>query len=165
MSGLYLFAVIGATRVAISTGEIEAVVKLGSLAPVPGSPRHVAGLATLRSRVLTIIDAAMLITGRGCCSQNCSGKSGCHAIVCDISGHSYGILVDGLEDIEQVDTPCHPVCGRLDPAWHPYVRGTLEHDGHPYMVLSIAGFIESPAAIAPAAPGRCGPAGAGCCPA
>lgn len=142
MSGLYLFAVIGGTRVAIATEEIEAVVKLGEVSPVPGSPPHVAGLATLRSRVLTILDAARLLTGSTCCGQGCA--AGCHAIVCDVSGHSYGISVDSLEGIETVESPCHPVCGRLDPHWRPYARGTLDYDGRSHVVLSVAAFVEAP---------------------
>ena len=45
----------------METGEVEAVVKLTDISPVPGMGAHVAGLSALRSRVLTIIDVAALI--------------------------------------------------------------------------------------------------------
>src|SRR3546814_6126183 len=64
MSQLYLFARIGGADVAVRTEEIEAVVKLTDISPVPGVPPHVAGLSALRSRVLTIIDTAALVQGR-----------------------------------------------------------------------------------------------------
>lgn len=147
MSELYLFATIGGERVAFRTTEIEAVVKLRELTPVPGAPRYVAGLSALRSRVLTIINAAEIISARFSCDagRSCPDcvRQGlvCHAIVCEISGHSYGLLVNGLEDIRMVDSPPMPVCGRLDPAWQPHVRGVIENEGQSYFILSVATFL------------------------
>lgn len=142
MTGLYLFARIAGTGVAIRTDEVEAVVKLSELSPVPGVPPHVAGLSALRSRVLTIIDAAKLVCGAQWIPQQDDGQDR-HAVVCEISGHSYGILVDGVDDIQTIETPPLPLGGRIQPVWKPYARGVLEHAGRPHFLLRISDFLDN----------------------
>ncbi|HWV12729.1 MAG TPA: chemotaxis protein CheW, partial [Sphingobium sp.] len=44
MEQLYLLATLAGTRVAVAAHEVEAVVKLADISPVPGMLRHVAGL-------------------------------------------------------------------------------------------------------------------------
>ena len=56
MSSLLLIVTIAGERVALSAGAVESVVELDTLIQVPRAPPHVAGLSTLRSRVLTVID-------------------------------------------------------------------------------------------------------------
>lgn len=141
MSGLYLFVSIAGTDIAIRTEEIEAVVRLSELSPVPVVAGHVAGLAALRSRVLTVIDAASQITGRPPRKVE-AGSDENYAIVCDVSGHSYGILVDRVEDIRTITTPVMPICGSLSAAWKPYANGVVEEDGRPYFLLSLPSFLD-----------------------
>lgn len=138
MNTLYLFAHIAGTGVAISTDEVDAVVRLHELSRVPGVPGHVAGLAALRSRVLTIIDAGALVRG---VPQAHDGES--HAIVCEIGGHGYGILVDRVDDIQTVEAAPLPICGRIDPAWHSYAKGVIESAGQSYFLVTLASFLES----------------------
>ncbi|BAI95878.1 hypothetical protein Sj15T_02140 [Sphingobium sp. TA15] len=137
MNQLYLFATLAGTRIAVQTREVEAVVKLTDISPVPGMGAHVAGLSALRSRVLTVIDAAALVRGLPTPAE----KRG-FAIIADISGHSYGLMVDAVHDICQVPEGELPLRGQLDPAWAPYARGLVEHEGQPYLLVSLSGFIE-----------------------
>ncbi len=137
MSGLYLFARIAGTAVAIPTGEIEAVVRLRDLSPVPCVPDHVAGLSALRSRVLTVIDASALVTGRRHPGRDRPDAER-YAIMCEAGGHSYGVLVDGVDDVDTVDTPRMPICGRIEPEWQPYAEGVIEQAGEPRFILSIS---------------------------
>ncbi len=137
MDQLYLLATLADTRIAVETGEVEAVVRLTDISPVPGMGIHVAGLSALRSRVLTIIDVAALIHGRVTPAE----RRGL-AIIANISGHSYGLMVDGVSDICRVPEGELPLRGQLDPAWAPYARALVEHDGHPWLLVSLAAFIE-----------------------
>ncbi|CAM8649673.1 MULTISPECIES: chemotaxis protein CheW [Sphingobium] len=137
MDQLYLLATLADTRIAVETGEVEAVVRLTDISPVPGMGAHVAGLSALRSRVLTIIDVAALIHGRA----TPAARRGL-AIIANISGHSYGLMVDGVSDICRVPEGELPLRGQLDPAWAPYARALVEHDGHPWLLVSLAAFIE-----------------------
>ncbi|WP_188063561.1 chemotaxis protein CheW [Sphingobium sp. KCTC 72723] len=137
MDRLYLFATLADTRIAVETGEVEAVVKLTDVSPVPGMGAHVAGLSALRSRVLTIIDVAALIHGVPTAPE----RRGL-AIIANISGHSYGLMVDGVTDICRVPEGELPLRGQLDAVWAPYARAIVEHDGQPWLLVSLAGFIE-----------------------
>ena len=142
--GLYLFARIADTAVAINTDEVDAVVRVDMLSPVPGVPGHVAGLFALRSRVLTILDAAALVYGRrheADCADDAEAER--HAIVCEIGGHGYGILVDRVDDIQTIETAPMPICGRIDPAWQAYAKGVIEMDGQPYFVVTLASFLDA----------------------
>lgn len=138
MDQLYLLATLAGTRIAVDTREVEAVVKLTEVSPVPGMGAHVAGLSALRSRVLTIIDVAALIHG----VASASDRRGL-AIIADISGHSYGLMVDGVSDICRVAEGELPLRGQIDPAWTPFARGIVEQDGEPHLLVSLAGFIDA----------------------
>lgn len=144
MNGLYLFARIAGTAVAISTDEVDAVVRLHELSPVPGVQSHVAGLSALRSRVLTIIDAAALVLRQKSEAHlSVESEAECHAIVCEIGGHGYGILVDRVDDIQTIESPPVPICGRIDPLWQPYVTGVIETPSAPYFLITLLGFLDS----------------------
>lgn len=145
MDQLYLLATLAGTRIAVDACEVEAVVRLTDIAPVPGMGAHVAGLSALRSRVLTIIDVAALIRGQAT-PANQRGL----AIIANISGHSYGLMVDGVSDICRVPDGELPLRGQLDPAWATYARAIVEHEGHPWLLVSLAAFIEG-GAVAQAA--------------
>ena len=137
MDQLYLLATLAGTRVAVATQEVEAVVKLADISPVPGMAPHVAGLSALRSRVLTIIDVPTLIRR----VPTPAGQRG-FAIIADISGHSYGLMVDAVHDICQVPEGELPLCGQLDQAWAPYARAIVEQNGQPHLLVSLASFVE-----------------------
>lgn len=135
---LYLFATLAGTRVAIATDEIEAVVKLTEIAPVPGMPSHVAGLSALRSRVLTIIDIAALIHGHATPTDQRR-----LAIIANISGHSYGLMVDGVSDIDAVDGGPQPLRGQIAPEWRPYARGLVDSDAGACLLVTLSSFVEA----------------------
>ena len=137
MNNLYLFARVADTGVAVRASEVEAVVKLSGLSTIPGVPGHVAGLATLRSRVLTIIDIAALISGK--CDP---AEVRSYAIVSEICGHSYGLLVDQVIDICEVTEEILHLRGRIDPAWQRYAEGVKMREGEPHLLVSLGSFIE-----------------------
>jgi purine-binding chemotaxis protein CheW len=137
MNNLYLLATLAGTRIAVEGWEVEAVVRLTDVSPVPGMGKHVAGLSALRSRVLTIIDVAALITG-----QSTPEDQRGLAVIANISGHSYGLMVDSVSDICPVADGELPLRGQLERAWAPYARAIVEHDGHPWLLVSLAAFID-----------------------
>lgn len=138
MDQLYLLATLAGTRIAVNAKEVEAVVKLADISPVPGMAAHVAGLSALRSRVLTIIDVPALINGT---RTQRDGRG--LAIIADISGHSYGLMIDAVHDISQVPEGGLPLRGQLDRAWSPYASAIVEHEGQPHLLVSLSSFIES----------------------
>ncbi|RVT43150.1 chemotaxis protein CheW [Sphingobium algorifonticola] len=142
---LYLFARVAGTPIAVRSEDVEAVVRFADISPVPGMPRHIAGLSALRSRVLTMIDIAALIDDR-----SASRLQGQLAIVADISGHSYGLIVESVSDICAVQQAPLPLHSPLSPAWAPFVQAIVENEGTAHLLVSLASFID-PALTAQAA--------------
>src|SRR3546814_6941560 len=56
MNGLFLIAEIGGRAVAISADQIESVVDIGVVTPIPLADARVRGLAAISSRVVTVIN-------------------------------------------------------------------------------------------------------------
>jgi len=136
---LFLFASIAGVPVAVRAREVEAVVRLGDIVPVPLVAAHVRGLAALRSRVLTVIDMEARIFGKGGLDETAS-----LAIVADIAAHSYGFLIDSVSDICPAPEDAQPVHGRIDPIWAAYVSGLVEHEGQSHLLVSLADFALPP---------------------
>ena len=133
---LYLFANIAGTAIAIPTSELEAVVHLGEIEPIARTASHVRGLAALRSRVLTVIDVRARITGEITPIAHAP-----LAIVAEVEGHAYGLMIDGVTDICAVEGDVERVRGRISPIWESYAQGMLIHEGKLHLAVSIADFI------------------------
>ncbi|SCW52584.1 purine-binding chemotaxis protein CheW [Sphingobium faniae] len=138
MTRLYLFATLAGERVAIMAEEVEAVVSLSDISPVPGLGSHVAGLSALRSRVLTVLDIAMLLHGTSTAVEQRQ-----LAIIAEIGGHSYALMVDGLSDICRASGGQQPLRGQLYPAWRLYARAMVEHEGRSWLLVSPSAFLGS----------------------
>ena len=66
MTEMLLVIMLAGRRAALPAVQVNAVVELAEVTPVPRAARHVAGLAALRSRPLTVIDCtAALGIGNG----------------------------------------------------------------------------------------------------
>ncbi len=140
-NNLFLFACIAGAPIAIRASEIEAVVRLGDVVPIPLVQNHVRGLAALRSRVLTVIDMEARIFGTRAPETRIT-----LAVIADIAGHSYGFIVDSVSDITQALEDIQPIRGCIDPAWTPYAAGLVEYDGRSHLLLSLADFVATPSA-------------------
>lgn len=138
MDQLYLLANLAGDRIAIDTSEVEAVVRVNDVSPVPGMGAHVAGLSALRSRVLTIIDLTALVH-----RQPMPADQRGLVVIADVSGHSYGFLVDSVTDICRIPNGEMPLRGQLDAEWTPFARAIVEHEGEPWLLVSLSSFIEA----------------------
>jgi purine-binding chemotaxis protein CheW len=143
MSELHLIVTLAGERVAIPAADVEGVVEIETLIPVPRSPAHVAGLAALRSRVLTVIDCfASLELGSGV-------KDGAkEAIVVQIDGHPYALLVDDVEDVVEAQGDVRPIRTALGPGWRRVARGMIEADGDLLLLVDAQALLSGPAADA-----------------
>ena len=121
MTELLLIITLGGERIAIRAAHVEAVVEIDGLTPVPRAAAHVAGLASLRSRVLTVIDClASLKLGT-------SRREGAlQAIVVESDGHPYALLVDEVEDVIEFAGEVRPVRTALGGGWSRVATGMVE---------------------------------------
>lgn len=143
MSELLLIITLAGERVAILAADVESVVEIEGLTPVPRAPAHVAGLSALRSRVLTVIDCfASLELG-------CSQASGIReAIVIEADGHPYALLVDSVEDVLEYSGEVRPVRTALEGGWRRVARGMVEAGGDLLLLIDTSALLAGPIAQA-----------------
>jgi purine-binding chemotaxis protein CheW len=142
MAELLLIARLGGRRIAFPASSIEAVVELEGITPAPCAAPHVAGLAALRSRVLTVIDGlAALDLGR-------AGAQGRDAVVIPCEGHTYALLVEEVEDVIAADAPPVPLAAPVGAGWDRVAIGTVEIGASLFLLVDPYLLIAGPAANA-----------------
>ena len=122
MTNLVLIARIDGQMVAFDAAEIEAVVDLGTVVPVPFAPPQVSGLAAIRSQIVTVIDAARALSLP---PQTPSGR----ALVALIDGHRYAIRVDAVDDVVAMPVADLRDDAPMAPSWAAASLGRIEING------------------------------------
>ena len=135
MSELLLIVRLDGERIAFPAEDVESVVELDGLTPVPGVPAHIAGLAALRSRVLTVIDCvAALDPDRRISTVR-------DAVVVVAEGHPYALLVDAVEDVVDAEGEVGPIRTALAGGWSRVARGMVEAEGRLTLLADTQAFI------------------------
>lgn len=137
VSELLLVVMLAGEKVALRVNDVESVTELEMLAPVPCSPLHVAGLAALRSRVLTVIDCQYAL-GLG---QSPNRRAGASAAVVVHDGHAYALLLDRIDNVAEARTAPVPARTRLHGGWAEKSQGFVETDDGPLLVVNVAALI------------------------
>ncbi|MBO9712951.1 chemotaxis protein CheW [Sphingomonas sp.] len=142
MTHLYLIAQIAGRWVAIDSDQVESVVDIGEVTAVPRASEHVRGLAALRSRVVTVVDTHAAL---GLPSAETEGR---RAVITQIEGHHYALLVDALEDVAPFELL--PLAGgiSLERAWRHVGRGLVERDGEPVLAIDLTALVPGHSAAA-----------------
>jgi purine-binding chemotaxis protein CheW len=142
MADLLLIVRLDGERLALPADDVESVVELDQLTPVPGVPAHVAGLAALRSRVLTVIDCVSALDPE---RRIATVRD---AVVVVAEGHPYALLVDAVEDVVDAEGELGPVRTALRGGWGRVARGMIEAEGQLTLVGDVQAFIAGLAAKA-----------------
>lgn len=128
---LYLIADLAGSRVAIESSQVESIVHVPDIVPVPKCDPSIAGIFALRSRVLTLIDTQFHITGK-----QQSVQKGSLAVVTEIAGHQYGLLVDKVHHVVPIAVAQADSNIRPPAAWNRYVDHIATHEGELVMILN-----------------------------
>jgi purine-binding chemotaxis protein CheW len=140
---LLLIARLGGRRIAFPAAKVEAVVELEGITPAPCAAPHVAGLAALRSRVLTVIDGlAALDLGR---ADETEARD---AIVIPCGGHTYALIVEEIEDVVEADGPVSPLAAPVGAGWDRVAAGTVEAGAELFLLVDPFLLIAGPVANA-----------------
>jgi purine-binding chemotaxis protein CheW len=141
MNEMLLVVMLAGRRAALPAVEVNSVIELAEVTPVPRAARHVAGLAALRSRPLTVIDCtAALGIGTGLADWRCQ-----RAVVVEHEGHLYGLLVDGADDIVAALDEPRPLGADPGPGWQRAALGRVETEVGAVLLLDIGALIAGPA--------------------
>jgi purine-binding chemotaxis protein CheW len=142
MPHLFLIAHLAGRAVAIESAQVESVVDIGVVVPVPGADRQVRGLAALRSRVVTVIDT------RAALGLPPADVQATRAVITHVEGHHYAIMVDSLEDVAPFELlPLSPGIV-LDAGWRTTGCGLVERDGEPILTIDLRALVPGLTAIA-----------------
>ena len=130
MSDLFLIAHIAGRAVAIDSAQVESVVDIGAVVPVPRAARQVLGLAALRSRVVTVIDtrAALGLPSDGAAKR---------AVITLVDGQHYAVLVDSLEDVAPFDLQLLSSGIVLEGGWRATGCGIVEREGEAVLAIDL----------------------------
>lgn len=146
MNELLVMAIIGGRRCALHANDVQSVIELGTVTPVPQTPTHIAGITALRSRALTVIDCRSAI---GLDSSAFATDSRAAAVT--ILGHSYALVVDQIEDIATAVTESGEVVGGFGEEWTRVATGIVETTIGPALLIDLPALIAGPETIASAA--------------
>lgn len=143
MTELLLIANVAGERVAIPAADVESVVEIEGVTPVPQSPPHVAGLAALRSRVLTVIDScASLELGTS------QAETSREAIVIEEDGYAYALLVETVVDVVEHSGKVRPIRTSVAPGWRRVATGMVETEGGLMLLVDARAILNGPSAAA-----------------
>lgn len=140
MNRLLLVVTIAGRRIALKAGEVNSVIELDSVTPVPRAPVHVAGLSALRSRVLTVIDCRCSLE----LAHVAPDEGRPHAAVVEVGGHLYALLVDSIEDVVSGELETTPLRSRLGRGWERAAQGMVDTEVGPLLLLDVAGIVAGP---------------------
>lgn len=143
MNGLVLIIQIAGRRCAIAAEDVKSVIDLGTIAPVPRAPAFIAGLTTLRSQALTVIDCRLAL-GLGDEIWPSDGR----AAVIAVDGHSYALMVDAIEDITTALSEAGQIPGGFGAQWQSAAHGMIETGIGPALLLDLGQVIAGPDAAA-----------------
>ncbi|KQM98394.1 chemotaxis protein CheW [Sphingomonas sp. Leaf407] len=135
MVELLLMATIDGQAVAIRSDQVESVVDIGTVTPVPLARRAVRGLAALRSRVVTVIDTGVAL------DEAITPPPRRRAVVTRVDGHHYALLVDALDDVLEFEvqplTPGLVLC----PRWAAVADGMIERGDTPVLIVDLPAIV------------------------
>jgi len=135
MAKLFLIAIIAGTIVAIDSQQVDSVVDIGHITPIPRAEAGIVGLAALRSRVVTVIDASGAL---GLAPQ--SGSSN-RAVITLVDHHHYAILVDTLLDVAPFEETQLSSGFALGDGWRRASRAIVEHNSSPVLSINLRALI------------------------
>jgi len=138
MDRLMLIVRIADEIVALPSAAIESVVEIETMGQVPLAPPHVAGLAALRSRVVTIIDPRAVL---GIAPAEIATALPFSAVVVTIDGHPYGIMVDEVLDVLEADGPPRRANGLGASRWQAVATGTVIIADRQHLLIDPAALI------------------------
>ena len=144
MTGLVVIVEVAGRRAALRTAEVQSVVELETISPVPRAPAFVLGLTALRSSTLTVVDAAAAIG----LPAHGPPEAGARAAIVDHAGHRYALVVDEIDDVAEALGDPSPVPGEAGPGWERVSQGLIETDRGPALLIDLGTLLAGPPLVA-----------------
>ncbi len=108
----------------INVMQVQEVLRLSEIAPVPGAPHYVMGIINLRGNVVTVIDTRIRLG-----LELSEVTDATRVVIIEGDDHVVGILVDCVAevvDLRMSDVESAPNVGGEESA--KYIQGVVSHD-------------------------------------
>lgn len=138
MTQSYILAETGSATFALSADKVAVVASVGEITPVPLASPHVAGIAAIRSQVITVIDVGLTLGEATSVAQVEPSL-----IVVEIDGHSYGLAVDDIHDVIEIEDEPRRLGAPFSAQWRRIALGVLDIDGKAVIAVDPAAIIQS----------------------
>lgn len=113
--------------------QVQEVLRVTEIAPVPGAPHYVVGIINLRGNVVTVVDTRKLF---GLMPRDMDDAT--RIVIIEASGQVFGILVDSVAEVVDLpmdDIEAAPNVGNEETA--KFIQGVASHDGELLIVLDL----------------------------
>nr|WP_298925585.1 chemotaxis protein CheW [uncultured Erythrobacter sp.] len=140
MTDLMVMAQIAGRRCAMPAHDVQSVIELGTVTPVPQTPDFIAGITALRSQALTVIDCRRAL-GFPAIEWNTDPR----AAVVSVGGFSYALILDAIEDITTIIGEPGQVTGGFGAEWSRVATGMIETSSGPALLIDLEALIAGPA--------------------
>jgi purine-binding chemotaxis protein CheW len=140
MADLLVMTEIAGRRAAFRAVEVQSVLEIENVSPVPRAPDFIAGLTAMRSRSLTVVDC------RKSLGLPAETPPDSRAAVVEIDGHLYALQVDKVEDVTEAKSAPVPINGGFGKAWERVALGMVETAEGPALLIDIEQLVSGPPA-------------------
>ncbi|KEO90206.1 chemotaxis protein CheW [Erythrobacter longus] len=141
MNSLLVMALIAGRRCAFLAPEVQSVIEIAAVTPIPRTPSYITGLTALRSQALTVLDCR---TAMGFDADNFATDH--RAIVASFHGDAYALRVDAIEDICTAMSEPASVPGGFGKRWSRVSKGLIETRVGPALLLNLEKIVDGHAA-------------------
>lgn len=142
MNDLLVMVEVNGRSAALRAADVHSVIEADRIFPVPRAPRHVVGLTAMRSQSLTVIDARIAL------GAEAPEEPGERAVVVEVDGHSYALLVDRVNDVAEALSDPVPIAGGCGVHWDHVAYGMVETSHGPSLVIDPKKLIAGPERLA-----------------
>lgn len=146
MDDLLVMAQIAGRRCALRATEVQSVIEIATITPVPRTPDFITGITAMRSQTLTVIDCRRAL---GFDPEHFSLDH--RAIVVAVAGYSYALQIDSIEEITTAVSHVDAIPGGFGAEWTRVATGLIETRTGPALQLDLAALIAGPETIEAAA--------------
>lgn len=139
MMDLLVMVQIDGRQCALRARDVQSVMEIEAVTPIPCSPSHVLGLSTRRSQTLTVIDCRAAL---GLASH--SDPIGQRAAVVKHDEHYYALLVDVIDDVEDALDEIQAISAAFGTEWARVSYGRVETALGVTLLLDVSKLVQGP---------------------
>jgi purine-binding chemotaxis protein CheW len=139
MNELLVMVQIAGRRCALHAADVQSVIELGTITPVPRTPNFIAGITALRSQALTVIDCRLALG-----SERLEWSTDQRAAAVSVGGHTYALMVDAVEDVTTSVSEPSQLSGGFGPEWSRVATGMIETGVGPALLIDLETLIAGP---------------------